>query len=292
MVQVDADKATGELVAVNTTNVDFAASPYYGLWFPCSGSVFPYGDTHLGSEEFEPDCRYGLDTNGGDRSSTRGAFGIAQQAAQWSYYQDASPTVNGVNYSPGLTLASPPVAGVIDVIVNSPSSSPPTLVWPPGAQEKFVCYAYGWTPEVSPSPKLAALGGPASKNTKWYTLGRFSHEVSVLMWDGKTVLMGDDKTAGVLGMFVADVKGKEGRGGEGRDEGEGGGEDLDKKTTPAPCFRRPLLRHHLRRRPVQPGGRRRQRPRHRVGRVLGAAGARQAGQAQVARHQHPVLRHV
>lgn len=37
MVEVEADKVTGELSAVNTTNVDFSASPYNGLWFPCSG---------------------------------------------------------------------------------------------------------------------------------------------------------------------------------------------------------------------------------------------------------------
>lgn len=75
MVELDADKATGELVPLNTTNVDFSASPYNGLWFPCSGSIFPYGDTHLGSEEFEPDCRFGLDTNFADQSRSGGVFG-------------------------------------------------------------------------------------------------------------------------------------------------------------------------------------------------------------------------
>lgn len=77
MVEVEADKATGELVALNTTNVDFAA--YNGLWFPCSGSIFPYGDTHLGSEEFEPDCRYTLSTNFGDSSRSSPFYGATAQ---------------------------------------------------------------------------------------------------------------------------------------------------------------------------------------------------------------------
>ena len=205
MVQVAADKATGHLVALNTTNVDFAAAPYYGLWFPCSGSVLP-NDVHLGSEEFEPDCRYNEDTNNGDRSRGIGLFGTVAQAAQWSYYQDIWPIVNAINFSPGLNLASPPVAGVIDVVPNG-GNNPPTITWPPGAEAKFHCYAYGWTPEASPVPKLAAVGGPAAKVTKWYTLGRLSHEVSVMLYNNKVVLEGDDEVAGIMAMFEADVPG-------------------------------------------------------------------------------------
>lgn len=103
------------------------------------------------------------------------------QAAQFSWYQDAAPVisngVSGVNVSPGVCLASPPLAGVVDYTKNA-GATPPTVVWPPGAAEKMVCYSWGWTPEVSPAPKVAALGGPAAKTTKWYTLGRLSHEVS------------------------------------------------------------------------------------------------------------------
>jgi uncharacterized protein len=44
----------GKLTAVNTKNVDF--SNMNGLWVPCAGSVTPW-NTHLGSEEYEPDAR-------------------------------------------------------------------------------------------------------------------------------------------------------------------------------------------------------------------------------------------
>ena len=37
MVELAADKITGELVAVNTTNVDFSKDPWDGVWYPCSG---------------------------------------------------------------------------------------------------------------------------------------------------------------------------------------------------------------------------------------------------------------
>ena len=44
----------GALTALNTRSVDF--SKWGGLWTPCAGSVTPW-NTHLGSEEYEPDAR-------------------------------------------------------------------------------------------------------------------------------------------------------------------------------------------------------------------------------------------
>lgn len=43
---------SGYLVAKNTKNIDF--SKFNGLWVPCAGSRTPW-NTHLGSEEYEPD---------------------------------------------------------------------------------------------------------------------------------------------------------------------------------------------------------------------------------------------
>ena len=43
----------GFLKAINTKNIDFSA--YNGLWVPCAGSVTPW-NSHLGSEEYEPDA--------------------------------------------------------------------------------------------------------------------------------------------------------------------------------------------------------------------------------------------
>ncbi|AKP46957.1 MULTISPECIES: S-layer homology domain-containing protein [Bacillus] len=48
------DKKTGELKAVEVKKIDF--SSVNGLWIPCNGSVSPW-NTHLGSEEYEPDAR-------------------------------------------------------------------------------------------------------------------------------------------------------------------------------------------------------------------------------------------
>nr|WP_320050852.1 alkaline phosphatase PhoX [uncultured Desulfuromonas sp.] len=44
----------GLLTAVSTRSIDF--SKWGGLWTPCAGSVTPW-NTHLGSEEYEPDAR-------------------------------------------------------------------------------------------------------------------------------------------------------------------------------------------------------------------------------------------
>lgn len=85
VVEVAANK-TGLLTAVSTADVDFAAAG--GLWFPCSGTVLPLGDTHLGSEEFEPDCRQAATTGFGERSgSTLGEYGVTAMMQAWSYYQ-------------------------------------------------------------------------------------------------------------------------------------------------------------------------------------------------------------
>jgi len=62
-------------------------------------------------------------------------------------------------------------------------------------------YYYGWTPEVQVS------GGGVPTYYKHYAMGRFSHELSYVMPDQKTVYMSDDGTNVGLFMFVADVAG-------------------------------------------------------------------------------------
>ncbi|PAQ16027.1 alkaline phosphatase [Bacillaceae bacterium SAOS 7] len=48
------NKKTGELKVMEADKVDFADAD--GLWVPCNGSLTPW-NTHLGSEEYEPDAR-------------------------------------------------------------------------------------------------------------------------------------------------------------------------------------------------------------------------------------------
>lgn len=54
VTELEQDKATGQLSAKNTKNIDF--SSYGGLWVPCAGSVTPW-NTHLGSEEYPNNAR-------------------------------------------------------------------------------------------------------------------------------------------------------------------------------------------------------------------------------------------
>ncbi len=51
---VEQDKKTGELKVTDTNPVDFSADG--GIWTPCAGSLSPW-NTHLGSEEYEPDAK-------------------------------------------------------------------------------------------------------------------------------------------------------------------------------------------------------------------------------------------
>jgi uncharacterized protein len=48
------NKMTGELTVTDTQPIDFSADG--GIWTPCAGSLSPW-NTHLGSEEYEPDAR-------------------------------------------------------------------------------------------------------------------------------------------------------------------------------------------------------------------------------------------
>ena len=61
LTTIDQDKTTGALTTVDYKNIDM--SGIKGLWIPCAGSLSPW-NTHLGSEEYEPDARaYEADPN-------------------------------------------------------------------------------------------------------------------------------------------------------------------------------------------------------------------------------------
>lgn len=54
LTKLNQDEETGELATEKVTKIDF--SEVNGLWIPCNGSLSPW-NTHLGSEEYEPDAR-------------------------------------------------------------------------------------------------------------------------------------------------------------------------------------------------------------------------------------------
>lgn len=68
LTNVEQDKKTGKLAAVGLKNIDMSAID--GLWIPCAGSLSPW-NTHLGSEEYEPDARCQVEA-----SCASGAFGL------------------------------------------------------------------------------------------------------------------------------------------------------------------------------------------------------------------------
>ncbi|HTY03648.1 MAG TPA: alkaline phosphatase PhoX [Rhodocyclaceae bacterium] len=60
LTELSQDATTGKLTAVSTKAID--VSGIDGIWDPCAGSVSPW-NTHLGSEEYEPDASIPLATN-------------------------------------------------------------------------------------------------------------------------------------------------------------------------------------------------------------------------------------
>ncbi|MFT4046157.1 MAG: DUF839 domain-containing protein [Solimonas sp.] len=56
LTELSQNSETGKLTAVTTTALDL--SGINGIWNPCAGQVTPW-ETHLGSEEYEPDAKSG-----------------------------------------------------------------------------------------------------------------------------------------------------------------------------------------------------------------------------------------
>ena len=86
----------------------------------------------------------------------------------------------------------PPSESIYDAEYNGM-----TQVLGPG-REHLWPYDYGWMVEITPD-------GGGTQVTKHHAMGRFSHEIGVVMPDRRTVYMSDDQTrGGGLFMFVAD----------------------------------------------------------------------------------------
>jgi secreted PhoX family phosphatase len=68
-----------------------------------------------------------------------------------------------------------------------------------GDASKVSAYYYGWTPEIK-------IENSEPVYSKHYSMGRFSHELSYVMPDNKTVYLSDDGSNVGLFMFIADVE--------------------------------------------------------------------------------------
>ena len=94
VVALDQNKTTGELVAKQYYNVP--TESVYGIWIPCGGSISPW-NTHLSSEEYEPDAwsvtKTG-DAGGLFKAFSRNAFGSETAANPYLYGHVPEVTVN------------------------------------------------------------------------------------------------------------------------------------------------------------------------------------------------------
>ncbi len=86
LTQLNRDKKTGELSVQDASKIDF--SSVHGLWNPCNGSTTDW-DTHLGSEEYEPDARAFENKDSSAYKNVRSFadfyFGDASQANPYYY---------------------------------------------------------------------------------------------------------------------------------------------------------------------------------------------------------------
>jgi hypothetical protein len=139
------DRQAGLLSVTRTRPLDLAG--INGGWNYCAGSTTPW-QTHLGSEEYEPDAAA--------RNPKSGAIDRYYQAM--ASYKDGDPA----------------------------SINP---------------YDYGWQLEI------AVKDFNSVQVNKRYALGRFSHEVGLVMPDQRTVYLTDDAHNTALFRFVADRPG-------------------------------------------------------------------------------------
>lgn len=86
LTTLEQDKKTGELKVAGIEKIDFSSTK--GLWIPCNGSLSPW-NTHLGSEEYEPDARTFEMEIGTDKDSTN-----VKAFARYFYGKDGEANAN------------------------------------------------------------------------------------------------------------------------------------------------------------------------------------------------------
>jgi secreted PhoX family phosphatase len=199
LATVDQDKKTGKLRTVALKNIDL--SSVGGLWIPCAGSLSPW-NTHLGSEEYEPDARCALESTDPARSCESGAIGLAsmnryldptgatKRARVYDYGLTPEVTVdkNGdakvvkhrtlgrlsrelVQVMPDLRTAFQGDDGTYNVLTMFVADRPTDL-------SSGTLYAAKWNQTSTPS----APGGEATLT--WYRLGHATNNAILAMVDG------------------------------------------------------------------------------------------------------------
>jgi secreted PhoX family phosphatase len=146
-----------------------------GLWITCGGSLSPW-NTHLSSEEYEPDAWLVM---------LRKTKGSALTSSELTTWQTSQMSKANASLSRFFEFSR-------NTLDTTSTSDTQTTANP---------YHYGHLPEVTVNPD-----GTGSIK-KHYCLGRISRELVQVMPDNKTVLMGDDYTGGALFMFIANTAG-------------------------------------------------------------------------------------
>ncbi|WP_406869453.1 PhoX family protein [Paraburkholderia fungorum] len=90
VLTLDQDRATGKLTLAGYSNVD--TSKAHGLWITCGASLSPW-NTHLSSEEYEPDAST-IATNSQFKGFSRSLFGDETTANPYHYGHLPEVTVN------------------------------------------------------------------------------------------------------------------------------------------------------------------------------------------------------
>lgn len=90
VLTLDQDQATGKLSVVKYHNVDMSSA--HGLWITCGASLSPW-NTHLSSEEYEPDAA-AIATNTMFKAYSKNVFGDETKANPYHYGHLPEITVN------------------------------------------------------------------------------------------------------------------------------------------------------------------------------------------------------
>jgi len=170
---LEQNKTTGALSVKYHYQIPTTA--IHGLWIPCGASLSPW-NTHLSSEEYEPDAWLV------QMRKTKGSALTATELVGWSASQISSAN-SSLDYFFEFSRNALDGAGITDA---NTTAKP---------------YHYGHVPEVTVNPD----GTGTIK--KHYAMGRFARELAEVMPDNKTVLMGDDYVGGALYMFIANTAG-------------------------------------------------------------------------------------
>ena len=96
LTELSQDHQTGALSASSTRALDL--SPIHGLWNPCAGMVTPW-NTHLGSEEYEPDAKKGASSAAGMAAFFGGGTTLGGDASQVKGYYYGFPVEVSVEAS-------------------------------------------------------------------------------------------------------------------------------------------------------------------------------------------------